>query len=116
MRTGRTLHWCRAAGRFGVRAGDTVEDGADHSFAGPFESVLNVRGQDALLAAVKHCWLSLFSPRALAYHAQEHLPVEDTSLAVLVQKMAAAEVAGVLFTVHPVSGDPGRMVIEAVFG
>ena len=99
-----------------VRSSATVEDGTGHSFAGQFESVLNVRGREALLAAVKHCWLSLYSPRALACHVRERLPLAQTAVAVVIQEMVPADAAGVLFTVDPVSGDTGRLVIEAVPG
>ena len=72
---------------FAVRSSATVEDAAGMSFAGQFESILNVRGADALLAAIKTCWLSLFSERALVYLARQRVPAEKVRMAVLVQEM-----------------------------
>jgi pyruvate,water dikinase len=86
------------------------------SFAGQFESILNVRGADALLAAIKTCWLSLFSERALVYLARQRVPVEKVRMAVLVQEMVAAEHAGVVFTADPATGATDRFVVEYVSG
>ena len=109
----------RAMGKdrhYAVRSSATVEDGTDHSFAGQFESVLNVQGEEALLSAVQKCWVSVLSPRAVSYHARKGLRPEDTSVAVVVQEMVRAEVAGVMFTMDPISGDRGRLVVEAAPG
>ncbi|MCL4180740.1 MAG: hypothetical protein KJ072_23705 [Verrucomicrobia bacterium] len=103
-------------GAYAVRSSATVKDTADHSFAGQFESFLNVRGRDALLAAIRKCWLSLFSERVLAYQAKNGRSPEQTAMAVIVQEMVPAEAAGVLFTVDPVGGKANRMIIEAVPG
>jgi len=99
-----------------VRSSATVEDGREQSFAGQFESVLNVRGAEALLDAVKSCWLSLFSKRALAYLARQQIPVEKVKMAVLVQEMVEAERAGVVFTADPLTGATDRLVVEYVSG
>lgn len=101
---------------YAVRSSATVEDGKRHSFAGQFESVLNVRGGEALLHAITKCWLSAFSPRALSYHAANGLRPEQTAVAVVVQEMVPAQTAGVVFTLDPVSGNTGRLVIEATTG
>jgi pyruvate,water dikinase len=99
-----------------VRSSATVEDAADHSFAGQFESFLNVRGEDALLEAIRQCWLSLFSERSLAYQVNHGLSPGQAAMAVVVQEMLAAEYAGVMFTADPATGCQSRMVIEAVPG
>lgn len=101
---------------YAVRSSATVEDATDHSFAGQFESFLNVRGPDALIEAVRKCWLSLFSARSLAYHARNELPLIKSGMAVVVQEMIPAHTAGVLFTLDPITGDPDRIVIEAAPG
>lgn len=101
---------------YAVRSSATVEDAAARSFAGQFESFLSVRGEAALLSAIRKCWLSLFSERALAYQLKNGLSPEHAAMAVIVQKMVPANAAGVLFTVDPVSGNTSRMVIEAVAG
>jgi pyruvate,water dikinase len=101
---------------FAARSSATVEDAAGMSFAGQFESILNVRGADALLAAIKSCWLSLFSERALVYLAKQRVPAEKVMMAVLVQEMVAAEHAGVVFTADPMTGATDRFVVECVSG
>jgi pyruvate,water dikinase len=101
---------------FAVRSSATVEDAAGMSFAGQFESILNVRGADALLDAIKSCWLSLFSERALVYLARQRVPAEKVRMAVLVQEMVEAGHAGVVFTADPLTGATDRFVVEYVSG
>ncbi|HXR07374.1 MAG TPA: PEP/pyruvate-binding domain-containing protein, partial [Candidatus Acidoferrum sp.] len=101
---------------FAVRSSATVEDAAGMSFAGQFESILNVRGADALLDAIKSCWLSLFSERALIYLARQRVPAEKVKMAVLVQEMVDASHAGVVFTADPLTGATDRFVVECVSG
>jgi pyruvate,water dikinase len=101
---------------FAVRSSATVEDAAGMSFAGQFESILNVRGADALLAAIKSCWLSLFSERALVYLARQRVSAEKVRMAVVVQEMVDAEHAGVVFTADPLTGATDRFVVEYVSG
>ena len=101
---------------FAVRSSATVEDAPGMSFAGQFESILNVRGADALLDAIKSCWLSLFSERALVYLARQRVPAEKVKMAVLVQEMIEAEHAGVVFTADPLTGATDRFVVECVRG
>src|ERR1017187_5664500 len=101
---------------FAVRSSATVEDAVGMSFAGQFESILNVRGEDALLDAIKTCWLSLFSERALVYLARQRVPAEKVKMAVLVQEMVDASHAGVVFTADPLTGATDRFVVEYVSG
>jgi pyruvate,water dikinase len=98
-----------------VRSSGTVEDTAQFSFAGMFQSTLNVRGADAVLRAVKDCWASGFTARLLFYQAKQGLAGE-LLIAAVVQKMVASERAGVVFTVNPASNDPNRLVIEGAWG
>ena len=95
-----------------VRSSGTGEDGARASFAGLFETVLDVRGADRLAAAVLTCWRSAFAVRVASY-AGAHPP---PGLAVLVQPMVPATSAGVAFTADPVTGARDRVLIDAVAG
>src|SRR5262249_8399424 len=99
-----------------ARSSATAEDLPDASFAGQMESYLNVRGEEALLAAVRRCWASLWTPRALAYRARQGISHAAVRLAVLVQELVEAEAAGVLFTANPGSGHRGQVVTAAVWG
>jgi len=101
---------------YAVRSSTTVEDTRDRSFAGQFESILNVRGADAVLDAVKTCWLSFFSLRVLAYFAKQQIAPEKVRMAVVVQEMVAADFSGVTFTAAPLPGATDRLVIEWVAG
>lgn len=103
------------AARVAVRSSATVEDGASSSWAGQLETFLNTP-EPELLDNVKRCWLSLYSPRALTYGERRGESVEAAAVAVVVQAMVDSDVSGVLFSAHPVTGDPGQMVIEAALG
>jgi pyruvate,water dikinase len=99
-----------------VRSSAVAEDAEAASFAGEFESYLWVSGADAVLDALKRCWSSLFTERALEYQARHGVDAADNAMAVAVQLMVDAEVAGVMFTIDPVTGDPSRISIEACWG
>lgn len=99
-----------------VRSSATVEDAAQASFAGMFRSHLNVRGPDELIAKVQDCWASGFGARVLFYRIKQGLGAAEQLVAVVVQRMVAAEKSGVMFTVDPAAGDPERLVIEAAWG
>jgi pyruvate,water dikinase len=98
-----------------VRSSATAEDTTEFSFAGMFESFLNVRGEAALLRAIRACWASTFGQRVLFYRVEQGMPAE-MPVAVIVQRMANSEKSGVMFTVDPASRDPERIVIEAAWG
>lgn len=110
--------WRRAGAEHGyaVRSSATAEDLPGASFAGQQDTYLNVRGEEALLAAVRRCWASLFTERAILYRARNGFDHREVALAVVVQRMVDAEVAGILFTADPLSGDRLTSVIDAGFG
>ncbi len=99
-----------------VRSSAVDEDGAEASFAGQHDTLLNVRGVEAVVAAVTSTWASLRSETALAYRRQRGLDEDDLALAVLVQRMVWADVAGVAFSVDPVTGTRERIVVSANWG
>lgn len=96
-----------------VRSSATAEDLPDASFAGQQETVLNVIGDQALLAAVQRCWASLWTERAVQYRAQLGIDPRGVRLAVVVQPMVDAQVAGVLFIANPLTGRRRQAVIDA---
>ncbi len=99
-----------------VRSSATAEDLPDASFAGQQETYLNVIGEDEVVARVKKCWSSLFTPRAIFYREQKGFKHERVLISVAVQKMVNAKAAGVMFTLHPVTGDESKIVIESNWG
>ncbi|HEX8510875.1 MAG TPA: PEP/pyruvate-binding domain-containing protein, partial [Propionibacteriaceae bacterium] len=99
-----------------VRSSATAEDLAEASFAGQQDSFLNVRGDVALLAAVRRCWASLWNERAVDYRARQSIDSSTLSLAVVVQQMVPADAAGVLFTANPTNGQRQQTVIAAAWG
>jgi pyruvate,water dikinase len=101
---------------YAVRSSATAEDLPHASFAGQQESYLNVRGSEALLRAVRSCWASLFTDRAVAYRARNRFAHRAVALSVVVQRMVFPDVAGVLFTADPVSGRRGVIAIDASYG
>ncbi|MBB2912085.1 pyruvate,water dikinase [Streptosporangium becharense] len=98
-----------------VRSSATAEDLPGMSFAGQQDTYLNV-SDDALPDAVKRCWASLWTARAIAYRSANGVPQDEVAIAVVVQELVPADAAGVLFTADPVTGDRGRVVINASWG
>lgn len=99
-----------------VRSSATAEDLPTASFAGQQSTFLNVHGEDDVVKAVKDCWASLFTPRAIFYRVQNKFDHMKVGLAAVVQEMVQSEKAGVMFTVDPISEDPDVIMIEAAYG
>ena len=100
-------------GTVAVRSSATAEDLAEASFAGQQDTFLNVT-PDALLEALKACWASLWSERAIAYRKTHGIVGEGLAMAVVIQEMCEADVSGVLFTVSPFSQDVS--IVESNWG
>ncbi len=103
-------------GPVAVRSSATAEDLAEASFAGQQETYLWVSGAQSVLRHILRCWASLFTSQAIAYRARMRSPVTDLAMGVVVQRMVAAEAAGVMLTIDPISGDRSSIVIEAAYG
>jgi rifampicin phosphotransferase len=99
-----------------VRSSATAEDLPGASFAGQQATSLNISDPDALLGAVRNCWGSLWSARAIAYRQRQGFHHDRVAVAVVVQQLVPAEVAGVLFTANPVTGARDEMVVNAALG
>ena len=99
-----------------VRSSATAEDLPEASFAGQQETYLNVSGPVAVLAAVKKCWASLWTARAIAYRLRQGISPNSLALAVVVQALVPAEAAGILFTADPVTGQRHQAMISAAWG
>ena len=99
-----------------VRSSATAEDLPERSFAGQQETYLNVRGEAEVLAAVKRCWASPWTARAIAYRLRMGIDQQTIAMGVVVQKMVPSDIAGVLFTVNPTTGERDELVVNASFG
>ena len=99
-----------------VRSSATAEDLPGLSFAGQQETYLNVRGRDAVKAAVKDCWASLWTTQAISYRHQNGIDQDSVAMAVVAQVMVPSEVSGILFTANPATGERSEMIINASFG
>lgn len=96
-----------------VRSSATAEDLPFASFAGQQDSFLDVVGADAVIQAVRRCWASLWTDRAVAYRSANGISHREAGLAVVVQEMVAAAAGGVMFTANPVTGTRSQTVIDA---
>ncbi len=99
-----------------VRSSATAEDLPNLSFAGQQDTYLNIRGEAALLRAVRRCWASLWTARAIGYREQMDVEQRAAAMGVVVQVMVPADVAGILFTANPSTGDRSELVVNASFG
>ncbi|MDO5735591.1 MAG: PEP/pyruvate-binding domain-containing protein [Propionibacteriaceae bacterium] len=103
-------------GPVAIRSSATAEDLPGAAFAGQQDTYLNIIGSDDVVAAVRDCWASLFSERAVAYRDRLGIHPDTVAMAVVVQRMVPAEVAGVMFTAHPVTGARDVVVIDSSRG
>ena len=103
-------------GPVAVRSSATAEDLPGATFAGQQDTYLNVSGEAELLEAVRRCWASLWTDRAISYRERQGVGQEGVRLAVVVQRMVPAQVAGVMFSANPVTGARDEVVIDAAPG
>jgi phosphoenolpyruvate synthase/pyruvate phosphate dikinase len=98
-----------------VRSSATKEDSNDSSFAGQFDTFLNIEKKQ-LLAKIKQCYMSLHSDRMASYSKSQGVPLESIQIAVVVQKMVQSEVSGIGFSANPVNHKRDEIMLEAGFG
>ena len=99
-----------------VRSSSSAEDLQDASFAGQYDTILNVRNREQLLYAVKQCWASLFSERVRDYAMQKDVLLDAFSMGILIQQMVYPDVSGVIFSLNPITLDHGEIIINASYG
>ena len=99
-----------------VRSSANAEDLPGLSFAGQQDTYLNVKGGEALLKAVRNCWASLWTAQAISYRHENDIEQGSVAMAVVVQIMVPADVAGILFTANPATGERTEMIVNASFG
>jgi pyruvate,water dikinase len=110
-------HYAQLAGDdapVAVRSSALGEDSAEATFAGQQETILWVRGADAVIEAIRACWASLYSAEAISY--RRRLKGVEPAMGVTVQRMVDAAVSGVMFTCNPLSGDRSMVAINAAWG
>jgi len=101
---------------FAVRSSGTLEDGENSSFAGQFESYLNVTSIESLKLSIVNCWTSLFGKKVMTYCKNNDIIVSDFSMCVVIQEQLVSDFSGVVFTVNPLTGEDKVMVVETVKG
>ena len=99
-----------------VRSSATAEDSVGASFAGEFETWVDISGVDSVLDHVRKCYAAVYSARVLDYLSQQEIDPHEIKMAVVVQKTVRAKAAGVMFTISPISGDRSKVVVEASYG
>jgi phosphoenolpyruvate synthase/pyruvate phosphate dikinase len=109
---GRAAH----AATFAVRSSGVSEDGAQASFAGLYESYLNLRGADPVVERVRDCYRCLWHPRAAHYRAIKQLGHRREAMGVVVMETVRSHVSGVAFTLNPITGATDEVMINASWG
>jgi phosphoenolpyruvate synthase/pyruvate phosphate dikinase len=99
-----------------VRSSSISEDSTGFSFAGLYDSFLNVCGANEVVDAVHRCYVSLWSERAVGYRAGQGASDDEEAMAVVVMGLVPSETSGIAFTAHPVTGSMDQVVINASFG
>lgn len=111
----KTMHTDTFEFRLAVRSSAIGEDGEDASSAGQNITVLGLTTLADTLRSIQKCWASLYAYQSVEYRRQHVQPIA-VQMAVVVQTMVPSDCAGVLFTKHPTSGDPSKIVITANYG
>jgi len=104
------------SGLVAVRSSATAEDLPEASFAGQQSTYLNQEGANMVVNAVQKCWASLFEARAIYYRQEQKFDHFKVGIAVPVQRMVQSVTSGVIFTIEPITHDPTKIVIEAIYG
>ena len=99
-----------------VRSSGTAEDLAEASFAGLHDTYLDVKGEDAVVDALRRCWASMWTARATSYRHTGLFEQDTARLAVVVQTMVESEVSGVMFTANPLAVRTDEIVVNASWG
>jgi pyruvate,water dikinase len=99
--------------RYAIRSSAIMEDEEHTSFAGQYDTFLDVKKQD-VLGSIRKCWSSLFTPRAIVYRRIHQIPDDSVAMAVIVQEMIEADISGVIFTTHPIQ--KRYILVEAIYG
>jgi len=101
---------------FAVRSSATAEDLPESSFAGQYDTFLNIIGPKNITLNIKKCYASLWTERAISYREKNKIPHNSVNIAVLIQKMIEVKSAGVLFTANPITNNSTEFLIESNFG
>jgi pyruvate, water dikinase len=99
-----------------VRSSATAEDLPEASFAGQQATYLNIKGKNRVIKAVRACWASLFTARAIYYRTKNKFEHDQVLISAIVQKMVNSDKAGIMFTINPSNNQEDEIVIEAVYG
>lgn len=99
-----------------VRSSSALEDLENASFAGQYETILNVRNREELLTSIKRCWASYFSSVVQVYAEDKEISLSNPQMGVLVQGMVEADVSGVIFSVNPITESEDEVVINVAYG
>ncbi|PIN73502.1 phosphoenolpyruvate synthase [Candidatus Woesearchaeota archaeon CG10_big_fil_rev_8_21_14_0_10_45_16] len=99
-----------------VRSSATAEDLPSASFAGQQATFLNIKGKDNVIKAVRDCWASLFTARAIYYRTKNQFDHSKVLISAIIQRMVNSDQSGIMFTVNPATNDDSQTVIEAIYG
>jgi len=99
-----------------IRSSGTAEDLPKASFAGQYDTYLNIKTLELVLYYIKRCYASLWTNRAIIYRYKNKIPHNKVKIAVIIQEMVLSKSAGVLFTINPITSDNTELLIESNFG
>jgi rifampicin phosphotransferase len=101
---------------YAVRSSTTAEDLPTASFAGQYDTYLNVIGEESIIKHISKCWASLFTNRAVIYRIQNRFDHRKVFLAVVIQQMVLPQASGIMFTADPITGNRKVSSIDASYG